>query len=124
MPQFFQQKRVGEGRHERGLLVVGGAAVAAFDVFVVEHVVALLFHFRDHFAGVARMDAWKFFVMNVLGALPWAVGVTLLGYALGKSIHNVDRYLLPIIGVIVVVSFVPVVLELLRARRRAAAEPR
>jgi membrane-associated protein len=80
--------------------------------------------FATVIAGVAKMDAWKFFVMNVLGALPWAVGVTLLGYALGKSIHNVDRYLLPIIGVIVVVSFVPVGLELLRARRRAAAEPR
>ena len=80
--------------------------------------------FATVIAGVAKMDAWRFFVMNVLGALPWAVGVTLLGYALGKSIHNVDRYLLPIIGVIVVVSFVPVGLELLRARRRAAAEPR
>ena len=93
--------------------------------------------FATVIAGVAKMDAWRFFVMNVLGALPWAVGVTLLGYALGKSIHNVDRYLLPIIGVIVVVSFVPVglecgevgpaevgALELLRARRRAAAEPR
>jgi membrane-associated protein len=80
--------------------------------------------FATVIAGMAKMDAWKFFVMNVLGALPWAVGVTLLGYALGKSIHNVDRYLLPIIGVIVVVSFVPVGLELLRARRRAAAEPR
>ena len=63
--------------------------------------------FATVIAGVAKMDAW-----------------TLLGYALGKSIHNVDRYLLPIIGVIVVVSFVPVGLELLRARRRAAAEPR
>ena len=80
--------------------------------------------FATVIAGVAKMDAWRFFVMNVLGALPWAVGITLLGYALGKSIHNVDRYLLPIIGVIVVVSFVPVGLELLRARRRAAAEPR
>ena len=80
--------------------------------------------FATVIAGVAKMDAWRFFVMNVLGALPWAVGVTLLGYALGKSIHNVDRYLLPIIGVIVVVSLVPVGLELLRARRRAAAEPR
>ena len=75
-------------------------------------------------SSIAILVGTVFFVMNVLGALPWTVGVTLLGYALGKSIHNVDRYLLPIIGVIVVVSFVPVGLELLRARRRAAAAPR
>jgi len=77
--------------------------------------------FATVIAGVARMDARKFFVLNVLGALPWAVGVTLLGYGLGDSVPNIDRYLLPIIAVIIVVSFVPVGLELLRARRRAAA---
>jgi membrane-associated protein len=77
--------------------------------------------FATVIAGVARMDARKFFVLNVVGALPWAVGVTLLGYALGDSVPNIDRYLLPIIGAIIVVSFIPVAVELLRARRRAAA---
>lgn len=39
------------------MLVVGGAAVAAFDVLVVEDVVALLFHAGDHLAGVGGVDA-------------------------------------------------------------------
>jgi membrane-associated protein len=80
--------------------------------------------FATVIAGMARMDAWKFFALNVLGALPWAVGVTLLGYELGDRVPNIDRYLLPVIGAIIVISFVPVAVELLRARRRAAAEPR
>jgi membrane-associated protein len=48
--------------------------------------------------------------------------VTLLGYLLGESIPNVDRYLLPIIGLIVVLSVAPIALEVLRGRRRARAE--
>lgn len=41
----------------------------------------------------------------------------LAGYALGSSIPNVDRYLLPIVGLIVAVSLLPLAIELLRSRR-------
>ena len=74
-------------------------------------------------AGVGHMEYRKFFAFNVLGGLLWAVGVTLLGYALGESIPDIDRYLLPIIGCIVAVSFVPVFLELRKARRRRGSGP-
>ena len=78
--------------------------------------------FATVIAGVARMDARKFFVLNVLGALPWAVGVTLLGYGLGDSVPNIDRYLLPIIAVIIILSLMPIAFEVRRARtaRRTA----
>jgi membrane-associated protein len=72
-------------------------------------------------AGIGRMDRRLFSICNVVGAFLWAVGVTLLGYWLGRTIHNVDRYLLPIIGVILLASFVPVGRELLKARRARAA---
>ena len=49
----------------------------------------------------------------------WSAGVTLAGYALGSRIPNVDTYLLPIIAVIVVLSLIPVLLELRRSRSRA-----
>jgi membrane-associated protein len=45
--------------------------------------------------------------------------VTLAGYALGSRIPNVDRYLLPIVAVIVAVSLIPVALELFRSRARS-----
>jgi membrane-associated protein len=75
--------------------------------------------FAPILAGVGRMRYRTFVAFNVVGGLLWAVGVTTLGYTLGKSVKNVDHYLLPIIGVIVVVSFVPVVREALRLRRDA-----
>jgi len=48
--------------------------------------------------------------------------VTLAGYCLGKHVSHIDRYLLPIVAVIVVVSLIPLALELLRGRRTRSAE--
>ena len=73
--------------------------------------------FLNPMAGVAGMPGRRFFTANVVGALLWSVGVTLAGYALGRSVHDVDRYLLPIIAVIVAVSFVPVFLEYRKSRQ-------
>ena len=36
------------------------------------------------------------------------------GYELGDHISNVDRYLLPIIAVVILVSFIPVAVEVVR----------
>src|SRR5438093_8953777 len=40
--QFFPQKRISERVHERQLLIVRGASVAAFDVLIEQNVVAHL----------------------------------------------------------------------------------
>jgi membrane-associated protein len=69
-------------------------------------------------AGVGRMHYRTFVTYNVVGGLVWAVGITTLGYVLGESIPDIDRYLLPVIALIVIVSVLPVALELYRARRR------
>ncbi len=68
-------------------------------------------------AGVGEMNYRKFVTYNVVGGILWGSGVTTAGYVLGESIPDIDRWLLPIIGVIVMVSFVPVGLELLKAYR-------
>jgi membrane-associated protein len=53
------------------------------------------------------------------GGLVWSIGITIAGYALGSTIPGVDQYLLPAVAVIVVVSVIPIALELHRARRDA-----
>jgi len=72
-------------------------------------------------AGAGKMQYRTFVMFNVLGALLWAVGVTTLGYVLGESVPNIDRYLLPAILAIIVISFVPVGLEVMRARKKSKA---
>ncbi|AEY87043.1 hypothetical protein SHJG_1768 [Streptomyces hygroscopicus subsp. jinggangensis 5008] len=73
-------------------------------------------------AGALDVPVRTFTLWQVTGGLVWSVGLTLAGYALGSSIPNVDRYLLPLVGLIVIVSLVPLLAEVLRARRRADAK--
>lgn len=67
-------------------------------------------------AGTVKVPVATFTLWQVVGGLLWSLGVTLAGYALGSRIDGVDKYLLPIIAVIVVVSLIPVALEARRAR--------
>jgi membrane-associated protein len=54
----------------------------------------------------------------------WTIGLVLAGYALGAFIPGVDAYLLPVIALIVVISLIPLALEILRERRRDAGSQR
>ena len=67
--------------------------------------------------GALEVPVRTFTLWQVVGGVIWAVGVTLAGYALGSTIPSIDTYLLPIIAVIVIVSLIPIGLELVRARR-------
>ena len=67
-------------------------------------------------AGVGRMPYRHFVSYNVIGALLWGVGVTLLGYWLGQ-VAFIRNNLEAIALLIVAVSVLPMVVEVLRARR-------
>lgn len=73
-------------------------------------------------AGTVRLDVRLFTLWQVVGGLVWAVGVTLAGHLLGSRIPGIDRYLLPIIAVVVVISLIPVLIEVLRSRRSTSVE--
>jgi len=60
-------------------------------------------------AGVGQMHYGQFFRANLLGGALWACGLPILGYWLGEVIPDIDRYLLPILAVIVILSVLPVV---------------
>jgi membrane-associated protein len=65
-------------------------------------------------AGMGQMNYSRFLAYNVIGGFLWAVGVTSAGYFLGNVIPDVDKYLLPIVIVIVVVSVAPSAWHVLR----------
>ena len=66
-------------------------------------------------AGVGGMRYPTFLFYNVIGALVWAVGMPVLGYFLGSVIPNVDRYIIPIILLIIVLSLLPPAIHILRS---------
>ncbi|BBG05403.1 MULTISPECIES: DedA family protein [Pseudonocardia] len=74
-------------------------------------------------AGVARMDARRYLTYSLIGGIAWAAGVTVLGYFLGQFAIVRERIDL-ILVTIVLISVVPILFEVLRARlmaRRGAA---
>lgn len=68
-------------------------------------------------AGVGEMHYSTFVRYNAIGAFLWACGITILGFIFGNIIPNADRYILPIVGLIVMVSFIPAVIEFWRERK-------
>jgi len=70
--------------------------------------------FANPVAGVSGMTARAFTIYNVAGGLAWVLIATLGGYYIGNSVR--DIYLIP--GVIIL-SFIPIVVEVLRNRRHA-----
>lgn len=73
-------------------------------------------------AGMSRMNYKHFVSYNVVGGLLWAVGLTLLGYALG-TIPFVKNNIEALVVLIVAVSVIPMVIEIWRARREAKQNP-
>lgn len=69
-------------------------------------------------AGVGKMEYKAFLFNNVIGALLWAVGITLTSFFLGKVIPNIDQYLLPIIILIIIVSIAPTVIHILKDKNQ------
>ena len=66
------------------------------------------------FAGVIKADAKQFALWNAVGGVIWPITVTLLGYGLGSSIksNSIDKFILPVIFVILVISVIPLAIEI------------
>jgi membrane-associated protein len=69
-------------------------------------------------AGAARMNYAVFTTFNIVGALVWGVGLTLLGYSLGQF-EIIQKLLEPIFILIVLVSVAPMFIEWYKRRRAA-----
>ena len=69
-------------------------------------------------AGVGSMQYRTFLTYNVIGALIWGAGVTLLGYGLGSVLPDPDRYLLPLVVIFAIISTIPIVTEWYRSQKK------
>lgn len=72
--------------------------------------------FAPILAGVGEMRYSHFFFYNIIGGLIWGLGMPLLGYFLGSTVPNIDRYLIPIILFIIFGSIIPPVWHFLKEK--------
>jgi len=71
-------------------------------------------------AGVGQMESRRYLTYSLIGGVAWATGVTLLGAVLGQFDfvkNNIELILI----LIVFVSILPIIIEVVRARRKPGA---
>ena len=109
--RFFTQARVVSTEKWLGKYGIGKAIILARFIPFIRTLI-------NPMCGVIGIPARKFFFWNVIGAIIWTDGVIALGYILGNKLEgSVDKYLLPIIGLIVIASLAPIALEVIREMR-------
>ena len=86
---------------------------------IIARFVPIVRTFAPIVAGIGKMDYKTFISYNIIGGLVWGVGMTIAGYFLGSFIppDEVDKYLLPIIFLIVVISVLPAVYHIMQEKR-------
>lgn len=81
---------------------------------IIARFVPIIRTFAPIVAGIGKMDYKIFISYNIIGGVFWVSSMTLLGYFLGGIIKNPDKYILPIIIIIIFISFIPVLIRILK----------
>ena len=85
---------------------------------VIARFVPIVRTFAPVVAGVGVMEYRRFLTFNVLGGIGWVASMTWAGYLLGHVIPNINRHIHIVVIVVIVLSVIPIVVEVLRERRR------
>jgi membrane-associated protein len=110
--RFFTQARVVQTEKWLAKYGIGKALLLARFIPFVRTLI-------NPVVGIIGIPTKVFIFWNVLGAIVWTDGILLLGYLLGEKIEgSIDKYLLPIIGLIIALSLLPILFEFYRERKR------
>ena len=107
--RFFSQKNADRAQQ---FFVKHGAKAVIF-----AHYVPILRTFVPVAAGVGKMQYSYYLRNNLIGAISWGIIVPLIGFFLGKIQFVRDNVILVTVT-LVAISLIPVVLEVIKARRR------
>ncbi|WUC83763.1 VTT domain-containing protein [Streptomyces sp. NBC_00536] len=88
---------------------------------VLARFVPIIRTFAPMVAGATAMKYRTFLMFNIIGGVLWGAGVTVLGYQLGQFTFIKDN-VEPIFIGIVLISVIPVIFEVLKARKEKAAQ--
>jgi membrane-associated protein len=105
---LFKQKYV--ERAQMFYKKYGGKAI------VLARFVPVVRTFTPIMAGVGKMRYRDFITWNIVGGTGWVILLTSLGYFLGNSVPNIDKFILPVVVLIIIISALPIVIEYCRVR--------
>ncbi|VVB70936.1 SNARE associated Golgi protein [uncultured archaeon] len=85
---------------------------------IIARFVPVVRTFAPMVAGIAEMKYRKFFLFNVIGATLWIITMTMAGYLLGSLIPNIDKNITYVALAVIVISFIPLIVEYFRHRKK------
>lgn len=74
--------------------------------------------FAPTVAGVGKMPYGKFLSYNVFGGIGWVASMTLAGYFLGRTVPNIEKHMHIVVGIVIIISFLPIVYEVFSTKRK------
>ncbi len=124
---YYTGKKLGPAlfRKEDSLLFKKKHLIAAQEFYerhggktiIIARFVPIIRTFAPIVAGMANMTYRKFALFNIVGGVSWVFSMTMTGYILLKLIPNAEKHIHIIIVVVILISFIPAVIEFLRARK-------
>lgn len=81
---------------------------------LLAHYVPVVRSFAPVTAGASKMNRKMFVIYDAIGDISWALIVTLFGYFVGSRIPGVDKYIEPVLILIVIVFSAPTIYHLAR----------
>ena len=81
---------------------------------IIARFIPIIRTFAPIVAGAVDMTYKKFISFNVFGGIFWVSLMLLFGYFLGNVFPNIDKYLLPVIAVIILLSILPGIIEVFK----------
>ena len=90
---------------------------------VLARFIPIIRTFAPVVAGVGQMAYRRFLFYNVFGGIGWVASLTWAGFLLGHTIPNISRHVHIIVAVVVLLSVLPIVREVIKARRRKPPTP-
>jgi membrane-associated protein len=87
---------------------------------VIARFVPIIRTFAPVLAGVGVMEYRRFLTYNVLGGIGWVASMSWAGYLLGQTVPNISKHMHVLVIVIIVLSCVPIAVEIYRERRKTA----
>ncbi len=88
---------------------------------VIARFVPIIRTFAPVVAGVGTMEYRRFLFYNVFGGAGWVISMTWAGYLLGRAIPEIDKYIHVVVIIVIILSVIPIGIEVFKERRRRAA---
>ncbi len=88
---------------------------------VIARFVPIIRTFAPVLAGVGTMRYRRFLTYNVVGGVGWVASMSWAGYLLGQTVPNISKNIHLLVIVVIVLSVIPIAVEIYRERRKPAS---